>query len=169
MGWAMPDPIPAFDSSSYPPVVGESAEEDLNQACLAPALPNASLLNAPAERDGAPTSPAVSSLVGRFSTPLGSHPPVEPSLTQAMENCGWEVANAAVGVAATLVTPVGLAATLLTGARTLIGVGTAERCIERDLARQTTEGELANRAADCERDGAIPLVKADGSVICAWP
>jgi hypothetical protein len=168
-GVAMPDPIQTIASSSYLPVEGASAEENSGQVCLSPVLPNASVSQATAAADAPPASPAVTSLVARFSPPTGTHPPVEPSLGVALESCGWEVANAAVSVSAMLVTPVGLAATLLSGARSLIGVGTAERCIERDEARQIAEGEKADRAADCERDGAIPLTKADGSVICAWP
>jgi hypothetical protein len=166
----MPDPIQSsLDSSSYPPVEGASAEENKGQVCLSPAVPNASVNDAPVAAGGCEpsTSPAVRSLVARFTTPTGSHPPAEPSLTQAVANCGWEVANAAVSIASSLVTPVGLAATLLSGARSLIGVGSAERCIERDEARQIAEGERTNQSADCERDGAMPLLKPDGSVICA--
>jgi hypothetical protein len=171
----MPDPIQTIDSSSYPPIASANAEENSGQVCLSPALPNASAsasASASAQTvpaDASPVSPAVNSLVARFSPPIGSHPPVEPSLARAIEHCSWEVANAALGIGAVLVTPVGLAATLLNGARSLVSIGTAERCIERDVAKQIAEGETANQAADCERDGAIPLTKAGGSVICARP
>jgi hypothetical protein len=160
----MPDPIQSVASSPYLPVEGQSQEENSGQVCLAPVLP--STTSAETNAAGA-SSNAVTSLVTRFTLPTGSHPPVEPSLRVAVANCGWEVANPAVTVAATLVAPAGLAATLLTGARSLIAVGSAERCIERDEARQVLEGERANQAADCARDGAVPLTTADGSVVCA--
>ncbi|MES1177238.1 MAG: hypothetical protein ABUL62_23145 [Myxococcales bacterium] len=164
----MPDPIQSIAPSSYLPIEGASAEETAGQVCLPPALPNASA--SPAAADAPPTSPAVPALVARFSAPTGSHPPVQPSLGKALEHCGWEVANAAVSVATALVTgPAGLATTLLSGARGVIGLGSAERCIERDRAQQVAEGQRANQAADCARDGAVPLLNADGAVICARP
>ena len=165
----MPDPIQVSSSSSSIPIDGASAEETSGQVCLSPTVPNASLSQVTVPPSPPSVSPAVSSLVARFSPPNGSHPPVAPSLGKALENCGWEVAGAALAVGTALLTPAGLATTLLTGARGVVGLGSAERCIERDEARQVSEGETANQAADCARDGAIPLLKADGSVICARP
>ena len=164
----MPDPIQSIAPNTYLPVEGASAEENSGQVCLPPA--NANVSTAFVAANAPPTSPAVPSLVARFTAPTGSHPPVVPSLGKAVGNCAWEVANASVSVATALAAaPVGALATLLTGGRGVIALGTAERCIERDEARQVAEGEKANQAADCERDGAIPLVKADGAVICARP
>ncbi|MEO6598703.1 MAG: hypothetical protein ABIQ16_02440 [Polyangiaceae bacterium] len=168
----MPNPIQStLNSSSYLPLEGASAEENDGQVCLSPVLPNASVSDATAGAGTTQptTSPAVGSLVARFTTPIGSHPPVEASLGEALGACAWEIAGAANAVASTLVTPVGLATTLVTGMRSLISVGTAERCIERDEARQIAEATRRDQSADCERDGAIPLVKADNSVICAVP
>jgi hypothetical protein len=58
---------------------------------------------------------------------------------------------------------------LLGAARSTVALGNATRCIQRDEAQQVEEGERANQAADCKRDGAIALSQADGSVICARP
>ena len=168
----MPDPIQsATHSSSYQPIDGASAEENQGQICLSPPQSTAGVSNGSVAA-GAPapsTSPAVRSLVVRFTAPNGSHPPVEPSLGKALGNCSLEIASAAVAVGSVLVTPVGLATTLLSGARSLLSVGIANRCIERDEAQQIAEGERAHQAADCEHDGTMPLLKPDGSVICAVP
>lgn len=167
-GGQMPDPIQPSSSSSYLPVDGRTAEENSAQACLSPVLPPVLPSAGGAETKNADIpSPAVASLVTRFNPPVGSHPPVEPSLQKAIESCSWEIASATLGVATILVSPGGLLATVLTGARGLLSLGTAERCIERDEARQVREGETANASADCERDGAVPLLKSDGSVVCA--
>jgi hypothetical protein len=166
----MPDPIQSIASSSYQPLEGASAEENSGQVCLSPAAPNASVSETKVPADAPAAPPAVTSLVVRFSPPTGSHLPIEPSLGEAVTNCSWEVANASIAVATALAAaPIGPLATLLTGARGVIGLGTAERCIERDEARQVAEGEKAKQSADCERDGAMPLLKPNGAVICAWP
>ncbi len=165
----MPEPIQSsLASQSQSAIDGASAEENTGQVCLPSAQP-ASVSSVPTEALGprVPTPPAVTSLVARFTLPTGVHPPVVPSLATAVSHCGWEVAGAAVSAGGALVPNGDLVSLLFSGARGVIGIGTANRCVERDEAQQIADGERANQIADCERDGAMPLLKADGSVICA--
>lgn len=168
----MPNPIQSTpNSSSYLPMEGASAEENNGQVCLSPVPsivcfdPGSTVATA---EPSSPASPAVTSLVARFTPPTGSHPPVEPSLSKAIEHCSWETANAVVGFGSSIfIAPSELTTALASGARALIGIGTAARCIQRDEAQQVAKAEISNQSADCVRDGAMPLLKSDGSVICA--
>jgi hypothetical protein len=167
----MPEPIQSsLDSQSYSAVDGASTEENAGQVCLPPVQSSASDNAGSTELLGprAPSTPAVTSLVARFTAPTGVHPPVVPSLGHALSSCSWEIAGAALAAGGLLV-PAGLAATLISGGRAAIGMGSANRCIERDEAKQIADGERANQSADCERIGAIGLRTADDGVICAKP
>ncbi len=166
----MPDPIQsASNSSSYESAEAErAAAEERGQVCLPPAQPNASVARAelaagPASTPpDAPRPPGTSLLVARFSPPTGAHPPVEPSLLKAVKYCSLEAASAALDLGHGIV-----AHDLVAGAHALINVGAAARCIVRNEAEQVKQGEVTNQSADCVRDGAIPLLEADGTVICA--
>lgn len=166
----MPDPIQSTNgSSSYPLIDPErTAQENAGQVCLPPA-PLSVASDESATPPTAPTSPAVQTLVARFSAPTGSHPPIEPSLGKALGDCALELGGAALAVAQAGISGGSLALAVLAGGRALVSVGTAQRCIQRDEAEQVARAQTQNDKADCERDGTIPLLKTDGSVICATP
>jgi hypothetical protein len=145
-------------SSAHPDSVGSAGGAAIPNAPGAPTAP------------GAPLSPAVSTLVSRFTPPTVVHPPVEPSLTRALLDCGVEGINLALTSALVLAAiPETAGASLLAGARIgLAGAGLA-RCIERDEARQVQDANEANQAADCRAAGALALAANDGSVVCVKP
>lgn len=119
---------------------------------------------------GAPLSPAVSTLVSRFTTPTVVHPPVEPSLARAVLDCGLESVNFTLTSALVLAAiPETAGASLLAGARVGLAGASLTRCIERDEARQVQDGNHANQIADCRAEGALPLSADDGNVVCVKP
>jgi hypothetical protein len=169
----MPNPVQAsFDPALCSLTDGVSPEENDVQMCLSPLAPLANgaqtAAPSPSAPSGSPPSPAVSVLVSRFTTPTGTHPPVEPSLGKAIVNCGWEEANFA-GTAAGIIiaAPETLGASLLAAFRLTTGAGLIQRCINRDEAQQVQDGTRENLAADCRNEGAIPITTTDGAVLCA--
>lgn len=143
--------------------------------CLPLPQPNMSAVRAESATSAAPPSaspptPSGSSvLVARFTPPKGSHPPVEPSLTKAVKYCALEGASAVLDIAHTVLARGSVAEAVVAGAHAALNVAAAARCVVRHEAEQVKQGEVQNKSADCARDGAIPLLKADGTVICASP
>jgi hypothetical protein len=169
----MPNPIQAsIDPALCSLSDGVSAEEYDAQMCLSPLAPlaNGAQTAAPASSapSGSPPSPAVSALVSRFTTPTGAHPPVEPSLTEALLNCkvattAYLANTAGVVIAA----PETLGASFVFGALRIAATSAALiSCIDQNEAKQVQDGNRANQAADCRNEGAIPLTTADGLVVC---
>ncbi len=103
----------------------------------------------------------------RFSPPTGAHPPVEPSFSKAAGHCAWELANAALDIGEVAKAGGDWISKAFAVGHALVNVGNAARCIQRDEAQQVAEGERLNQSADCVRDGAVPLLEPDGSVVCA--
>jgi hypothetical protein len=161
----MPDPIQSsLNSSSYPAVDGATEAENSGQVCLPAEHASAA---PPGPALATPQAPAVTSLVARFSSPSGSHPPIAPSLNQALLDCKWELSNAALNLSGAVIAVGGLATAIIGGTRALVSVGVASSCIEHNEGEQVAEATRRQQAADCEQEGAVPLLKADGSVICA--
>jgi hypothetical protein len=112
---------------------------------------------------------AVSALVSRFTAPSGVHPPVEPSLGEALLNCKLATLSSVVNTAGAIAAaPETFGASFVIAALRLAGSsGTLVNCIDQNEKQQVAAANLANEAADCRREGAIPLTTTDGVVVCA--
>jgi hypothetical protein len=110
----------------------------------------------------------VTALVSRFTAPAGTHPPVEPSLGEAMLNCKLPITNYLLSVAAVVAAaPETGGASLIAAGKILTAAIGVQACLSQNEAEQVQNGNRAALAADCRADGAIPLTTTDGQVVCA--
>jgi hypothetical protein len=161
----MPDPISSNVDPTLPPeITNEENEARMSLVSAHPSDPNPSVAAPPAPH--APPSPAVSTLVSRF-TPSGAHPPVEPSLGKALLNCKLQLANYLINLGATAAAAVESGGvSLLSLGKTAGAAAGVQVCIAQNEAQQVADGARANRAADCRAAGATPLTTPDNSVVC---
>ena len=166
----MPDPISSsLNSNWYEPLPGASPTENDAQMCLTAAHPAGSP-NPPVAPPPSAASPAVESLVTRFTQPSRALAPVEPSLTQALGHCSGEALALVLRTGATLLAaPETMLGSLLASSAVISASVSLNSCLERDQAQQVEDGTRAAQAADCQAQGARALLAADGSVICAEP
>lgn len=113
-------------------------------------------------------APAVSVLTPRFTAPSGTHPPVESSLAVAFSNCKAATAAYLANTAAVLVAaPSTFGWAFVAGAVRIVAVGAdLLSCLKQNEAEQIQAGNRANQAADCRREGAVPIIDSAGNVVC---
>jgi hypothetical protein len=168
----MPEPIRSPGCTNDLDIAPEELESGM---CLTAAPPSTASkagtpLEAPSPPEAAQSSPAVSGLVARFYEP-SAHPPLEPSLAEAVMNCkAATAAYVATAGAAVLAAPDTFGASFVLGALRIEASGAALlSCLEQNENKQLSEARVANLATDCRAGGAIPLTTGDGKVVCERP
>ncbi|HEX3775815.1 MAG TPA: hypothetical protein VHV51_15190 [Polyangiaceae bacterium] len=164
----MPNPISSNTDPTFSPEISNEENEALMSLVSAhPSDPNQSSAASPTQPAPATPSPAVSTLVSRF-TPSGSHPPPETSILSAFANCKLATVSY-VGTLGSIAAaaPETFGASVAFG---LVRIGAASAtllgCLEEEEAKQVVNAERADAIADCNSAGAAALTAADGSVIC---